>query len=136
MYEIFTAANFDPGQLNNALATADHYLYSQPRLDFKSQARDSFLPEMIRLTKEKGVELILVRLKSLGTPTEGLGRFTVKSYIADLTDYAAGQNIPFLDYGEDPRLRNEYYSDSLHLNKTGRGVFTRILADGLLTILK
>jgi hypothetical protein len=136
LYEIFTAANFDPGQLNFAIATAENYLYSPSRLDFKNQIQDSYLPEMIRLTREKGVGLILVRLKSLGTPSGEFSRFTIKRYISDLTDYAARQNIPFLDYGEDPRLKNEYYNDSLHLNEEGREVFTKILAEGLISILR
>ncbi len=135
-YRLFAGANLEPGQLQAAIASADQYLYDPSRLDFKSQASDSFLPEMIRLARESGIQLILVRLKSQRAASDNAERLALKGYIGDLSDYLAQSNAPFLDYGEDPRLKPEHYIDSVHLNAEGRAKFTQILADGLIEALK
>src|SRR5688572_23918165 len=47
MTEVFTSANLEPGQLQNAVSAAEEYLYSDRQLDFEEQINRSFLPEMI-----------------------------------------------------------------------------------------
>ncbi|NWG06574.1 MAG: hypothetical protein HXY35_07810 [Chloroflexi bacterium] len=136
MYEVFTSADLEPGQLRNAVATAEQYLYARARLDFERQVNKSFLPEMIRLTKENGIQLIVVRLKNQMTGTDGSETPEVRRYIEELTRYLGKQSVIFLDYGKDPRLAREYYKDALHLNPEGETVFTQILAEGLGEALK
>ena len=136
LYEVFNTADMEPGQLQNAVAVAESYLYASSRLDFESQVDRSYLPEIIRLSKERGMRLILVRLKTrtLGDgsqPPESLER-----YLSSLADYLSAGQVPYLDYGADPRLQPRHFTDSLHLNADGKKVFTEMLAEGLNSLLK
>lgn len=129
MYEVFTSANLEPGQLQNAIAAAEGYLYMNHQMDFYRQIDHSFLPEMIRLTKENNIQLILVRLKNRTTGERETS--ATKRYMADLSKYLAQQNVLFLDFGRDPRLISAYYADSLHLTREGEALFTEMLAERL-----
>jgi hypothetical protein len=134
MYEVFTSADLEPGQLQNAIAAAEGYLYAERQLDFERQINISFLPEMIRLTEENNIQLILVRLKTLITDEQDTR--AIERYTGDLSRYLAGQDVVFLDFGGDPRLINEYYADALHLTRQGEALFTEMLAERLRVALK
>jgi hypothetical protein len=136
MNAVFTAADLEPGQLRNAVATAESYLYTPAQLDFSRQVEKSFLPEMIRMTQKNGIQLIVVRIKHQTTGTNSMETPAAKKYIADLSKYLQDQGVSFLDYGQDPKLTSEYFKDMLHLNPQGRVVFTKILANGLNETLK
>jgi hypothetical protein len=136
MYAVFTSADLEPGQLRNAVATAESYLSTPAQLDFSSQVEKSFLPEMIRLTKEQGIQLIVVRLKNKMTGIDNSETAAGQKYISDLSTYLDQQGVIFLDYGVEPRLTREYFRDDLHLNPKGEVVFTHILAEGLIKVLK
>lgn len=129
MTEVFTSANLEPGQLRDAIAAAEEYLYTDQQLDFERQVDDSFLPEMIRLTQENDIQLILVRLKTLITGTQDAR--AVERYIGDLSAYLTAENVVFMDFAHDPRLTNTYYKDSLHLTRDGEALFTEMLAERL-----
>jgi hypothetical protein len=134
MYNVFEGSNLQPGQLQNAVASAERYLYTGHRLDFKRQINDSFLPEMIHLAKDNNIRLILVRLKS---QTQGEYETpAVRRYISALSRYLSAEDVLFLDYGRDPRLIDEYYADTLHLSREGEAVFTEMLAERLNNALK
>lgn len=133
MVEVFTSANLEPGQLQNAIAAAEEYLYTDRQLDFERQIGQSFLPEMIRLTKENNIQLVLVRLKNRTTGERESA--SIKEYMADLSMYLAEQDVIFLDFGRDPRLVSSYYADSLHLTREGEALFTEMLAQGLKNVL-
>ena len=134
MYQTFGGADLEPGQLRAAIAAAEQYLYTPAQLNFKSQVDASFLPEMIRLTKENGIQLILVRLKSYSPGTGDFQSQALKNYITDLEAYLTENDVPFLDFGADPRLKSEYFADPIHLNNEGRQLFTMLLADALASI--
>ena len=136
MYGVFTAADLEPGQLRNAIATAEDYLYTPPQLDFKRQVDKSFLPDMIHLMKERGIQIIMVRLKTQRIGTGNLETLEIKQYISDLSDYLYKQGIIFLDYGQEPRIGNEHFLDSIHINAEGEELFTQILADDLNEVLR
>jgi hypothetical protein len=136
MYNVFQAADLEPGQLQNAVATAERYLYTSRQLNFKRQVDRSYLPEIIRLCKENNIQLILVRLKSEIGTQGGVETSAMKRYMRDLSEYLRAENVLFLDYGIDPRLKSEYYKDPLHLSKDGETFFTQILAEGLNDLLK
>ncbi len=136
MYNVFQAADLEPGQLQNAVATAEQYLYTPRQLNFQRQVDQSYLPEMIRLSKENNIQLILVRLKSgIGTK-DGMETSSIKRYMRDLSEYLQEENVLLLDYGADPRLKSEYFKDPLHLSKKGETFFTQLLAEGLNNLLK
>jgi hypothetical protein len=136
LYEVFTSADMEPGQLQNAVAAAETYLYTSSQLNFERQVNKSYLAEMIRLTKDNGIQLVLVRLKNETLSKGNLETRAVKTYMNDLFEYLHTQNVLFLDYGTDSRLKNEHFNDSLHLNPDGKRIFTEMLADGLSNLLK
>lgn len=129
MYEMFTAADLEPGQLQNAIAAAEGYLYTNRQLDFDRQIDHSFLPEMIRLTGDNDIQLILVRLKNLTAGERETS--SIKRYTAALSEYLTRQGVLFLDFGRDPRLTYRYFVDSLHLTREGEALFTEMLAERL-----
>ncbi len=134
MYAVFQGGDLQRGELQNAIASAEGYLYTRAQLNFGAQVDRSFLPDMIQLAKENHIQLILVRLKNwtLGE-RETVG---VKRYTAALSAYLEGQDVLFLDFGTDPRLTKADYADSLHLNQEGKILFTEMLAEALKDTLK
>jgi len=135
-FNIFTSAELEPGQLQSRVTTVEQYLYTPSQLDFQRNVEKSFLPEIIRLTQEHGIQLIVVRLKPNTIRTVRLDSQAVRQYVEDLSEYLEENNVIFLDYGRDPRIASGYYRDNLHLNSEGKVVFTQILADGLNEVLK
>jgi len=96
----------------------------------------SFLPDIIRLTKERGIRLIAVRLKTQRIGSGNSETLGIRQYIVDLSHYLDEQGVIFIDYGQDPRIGSEYFTDSIHLNEKGKALFTQILANDLNEILK
>jgi SAM-dependent methyltransferase len=135
MQTVFTQDNFDSIFLSNAINAADDYIYTREALDFDEQIGQSFLPEIIRLCRENGIRLILVRMpisrfKDAGTQPPGLD-----DYIQKLHAYLTENGVTYLDYdlGAYPV---EYFRDPLHLNEQGRQVFTNELTEALKNIIK
>ena len=135
-FNVFTSAELEPGQLQSRVTTVEQYLYTPSQLDFKKNVDQSFLPDIIRLTKEHGIQLIVVRLKPNTIRTIRLDTQAIKQYIDDLSDYLDKNGVFFLDYGRDPRIESKYYRDTLHLNAEGKSLFTQILAEGLNGVIK
>ncbi|NWG06577.1 MAG: hypothetical protein HXY35_07825 [Chloroflexi bacterium] len=136
MFNVFTSAELEPGQLQSRITTVEEYLYTPSQLDFHQNVDQSFLPEIIQLTRENNIQLIVVRLKPNTIRTIRLDAPAVGQYITDLSSYLAENGVVFLDYGRDPRLRSDYFRDSLHLKPEGKTLFTQILAEGLNGVLK
>jgi hypothetical protein len=133
MDAVFAESNLDLTFLSDAIGAADEYLYTKEALDFDEQVDISFLPEIIRICRENGLQLILVRMPirryyERNSAPEGLD-----TYIADLADFLSDQNVPFLDFDKKD-LPIGYFSDTLHLNDQGRAVFSRQLAESLTEI--
>jgi len=136
MRDTFGAADLEPGQLRDAVAAAERYLYAPSQLDFPAQVNRSYLPEMIRSTKAHDIQLIVVRIKTRASGMGDIESQALKNYISNLSAYLRENQVPFLDFGTDPRLKDEYFMDSIHLNEAGQKVFTQILGEALRQILK
>ena len=53
-------------------------------------------------------------------------------YINDLNDFLRKENIVFIDYTDERRIKEEHYSDGDHLDKEGSPmIFTELTADTL-----
>lgn len=131
---VLNNSNLDLTFLSDALATSDEYIYTKEALDFESQVDQSFLPEVIRLCKENNIQLILVRMPILRfeeteSPPPGLD-----TYVEDLDRYLQKNGIPFLDFDSE-EFSKEYFSDDLHLNETGKALFTQKLGNSLMTVI-
>jgi len=132
---VFEQNNLDPTFFGEAIDNADSYLYSRESLNFDEKINISFLPEIIRLCKKNGIQLILVRMPIMrfyqpGTQPPGLAR-----YMQHMNEYLHANEVPFLDF-DKKELPSEYFKDTLHLNEKGRLVFTKELANALKEIVK
>ncbi len=125
--EIFAGADLEPKALVNAVGAAESYLYTPDQLDFDSQVNDSFLPEMLRIANENNIQLVFVRIRVLSHGVDP----KVDAYVGSLTSYLNENQALILDYGNDARLTNELFRDSIHLSDKGKVLFTQILANGL-----
>lgn len=128
---VFGAANLEPNILGDAIGTAEDYLYTPQALNFDCQLNRSFLPEIVRLAREKGMRLVLIRAKTMRYPTEESEPLALKIYMQKLSAYLAANDVVLLDFGQDPRLKPEYFYDPLHLNEEGRLVFTALIVNAL-----
>jgi lysophospholipase L1-like esterase len=100
-------------------------------LDFELQLPRSFLPEIVRLCKENGIQLILVRMKTLNFPVVETEPRALSEYISDLRAYLDQNDVVLLDFSHDVRLTSAHFLDAVHMNAEGRAVFTPMLADAL-----
>ena len=136
MEVVFGSLNMDLNFLSDALAAADDYLYSRSALNFDQQIGESFLPELIALTKEHNVQLVLVQMRILRFATPGSEPPALRDYNQGLSEYLAANGVIYLDYSKDQRLVRQHFDDIVHLNKDGQVVFTDMLAEDLLQYLQ
>jgi hypothetical protein len=100
--------------------------------DFPAIVEDSFLPSMIQLCQDAGVELILVRLKRRAMAEGGRERAELAPYLADLQAYLDRAGVTLIDFSYDPRITIEHFAIGDHLDRErGAPVFTRLLAERL-----
>lgn len=135
MEAVFSANNLDVTFLSDAIAASDEYIYADEALNFDQQVGKSFLPEFIRLCKENDIQLILVRMPILRYEEPGTEPKGLSTYIQGLAQYLKANNVPFFDF-DQKELTGEYFTDELHLNKKGEGIFTRWLTKALETAVK
>jgi hypothetical protein len=124
--EVFMGADLEPGALMDAVGAAESYLYTFDQFDFERQVGRSYLPEMVQIANENNIKLVLVRIK-----VETHGRDPkLETYMNSLKNYVHENNVFLLDYGNDPRLTHDLFSDPMHLNPEGEIIFTQMVADG------
>lgn len=136
MEVVFGDMNLDPSFLGDELAAADDYLYSKTALDFDQQVGESFLPELIQLTREHGIQLILVRMRILRFAAPGSEPPALDKYNQGLSAYLAANGVIYLDYSGETRLGREQFADPLHINNAGQVIFTDMFAEDLLKFIQ
>jgi len=129
---VFGDMNMDPRFLSDALAAADDYLYSKTTLNFEQQVGESFLPDLIQLTHERGVQLILVNMRILRFVTPGSEPPALHTYKENMAAYLAANGVIYLDYSRESLLTRDYFSDPMHMNAAGKVIFTDLFAEDLL----
>ena len=133
---VFGDMNLDPSFLGDELASADDYLYSKTALDFDQQVGESFLPELIQLTREHGIQLILVRMRILRFAAPGSEPPALDKYNQGLSAYLAANGVVYLDYSGEAKLGREQFDDPLHINNAGQVIFTDLFAEDLLKFIQ
>lgn len=133
---VFGDANMDVNFLSDALAAADDYLYSKTALDFDQQVGESFLPDLIKLCQDHGIQLILVRMRILRFALPGSEPPGLETYNDGLRAYLAANGVIYFDYSGESRLGRDQFSDPLHINPNGQAIFTEIFANDLLPYVK
>ena len=136
MEVVFGDMNLDPNFLSDALAAADDYLYSKTALDFDQQVGESFLPELIQLTRAHGIQLILVRMRILRFAAPGSEPPALDKYNQGLSAYLAANGVVYLDYSGEAGLGREQFADPLHINNAGQVIFTDLFAEDLLKFIQ
>lgn len=131
MGDVFGILNFEPDQLDDAMNSAENFLYTDENLDFQRQINRSFLPEIIRICKENNIRLILVRTKILRFSREKPVPPALLAYMNDLNAYARANDIPLIDFTYEERLNAALFADPHHLNQEGKKVFTQMLIETL-----
>jgi len=125
-------ADAAPEQLADYIIRSDMVLYAGRKLDFAYQLEHSFLPEMVRMAREKGIQLVMVRMPTQIFPDPALEPEGLAAYTADLGAYLGTQGIPLFDFERDPRFPPEDFTEPTHLDDEAKQRFTGILAEALL----
>ncbi len=133
---VFGDMNMDPNFLSDALAAADDYLYSKAALDFDQQVGESFLPDLIQLCEEHGVQLVLVQMRILRFAAPGSEPPALRAYNEKLAEYLKANGVIYFDYSRETTLGREQFDDPLHMNDAGQVIFTDMLAKDLLEYVK
>lgn len=136
MEVVFGSLNIDLVFLSEALAAADNYLYTRQALDFEHQIGDSFLPDLINLCEYNGIQLVLVRMRTLRFIRPGSEPPALRQYGEDLRAYLEAHGVIYLDYSDYAGLTQEDFSDTVHMNETGKALFTDMFARDLAPLLK
>ena len=110
--------------------------WSVDEWDFNALVEKSFIPDMIQITREKRIKLIFVRGKNDRVMTLEDESPDMRKYFQDMADYLKKEGVPLLDIAHDPALTLEMFLDDMHLNPQGKLVFTRLVAEGFLSLLK
>ncbi len=100
--------------------------YGWPAPQFAADPALSFLPHMIDVAKEAGLELCFYRVKRRPNET-GLRRQDpeLEEYIADLQAWIEGQGYSLIDVSNDPEIRLEAYADGDHIAPDQMEWYTR-----------
>lgn len=132
--DIFNFRTIAPPAANDPVAQEEAVLYSGRALDFSAQAGDSFLPEIIRLCKENGIQLILIRGRTISFADLPEPR-GLDAYISDLQDYLTKNGASFADLEADARLGTSDFIDRFHVQPEARETYTQMLAEALIPLL-
>ena len=129
--QIFGTENLLAGELGKAQLKSEA-VSNKDLYDFEKSLPVSFLPTMVQLARDNDVKLVFVRVKrrreakGVSTPA-GLD-----SYIRDMGEWLEQQQVPFIDFSGEARLKLEHYADGDHLNQDGgRVLFTQLLTERL-----
>lgn len=134
LLNIFNFRTMAAPTANDPVAQSESVLYTDRALDFNRQVNDSFLPEIIRLCRENGIQLILVRGKTISFADlpEPAG---LRDYILDLEKYLTQNGVLFADLEADSRLDAGNFIDRYHILPEARGTYTQMLAEALTPLL-
>lgn len=132
---------FEEKNLNKELLTirqlAAESTGSNKLYDFPQELERSFLPYMIDMAKENNIQLVFVRMKRRRDVKPGAQPKALQKYIKDLKDYLAENQMTFIDFTDDKRIKIEHYGSGDHLSRDGgRQLFTKMLAEKMLPIIQ
>lgn len=131
---VFNFRTIAPPAANDPVAQEEAVLYSDRALDFSAQVSGSFLSEIIRLCHENGIQLILIRGKTISFADLPEPR-GLDAYIFDLQGYLTKNGVSFADLETDARLETGDFIDRFHVQPEARGTYTQMLAEALIPLL-
>ena len=104
--------------------------------DFNARVEKSFLPDMIQIARERGINLIMVREKNSRAMTIQDESPDIRKYFQEMADFLKKEGVPLLDFSHNPELTMDLFQDEMHLNSKGQTVFTQLVAESFLSLLK
>lgn len=110
---------------------SENYLWGVDKLLFERQLHRSYLPEIVRMTRENDMQLILVDMKIWRSPPSTTTALLRRVYTHDLQAYCSENDIYYISFADDPRLPEELFSDGFHLKVEAMPFFTGLLAEEL-----
>jgi hypothetical protein len=128
--------DFQPAIFAASILQAEQVLYTPAELDFAAQVNKSFLPEIIRLAQERGIQLVFVRAPTNIFPNADDEPSGLKQYMIDLSGYLTQQNIPMLDLSRIAGVGPSQFVDPHHMTLEGKAIFTKVLAEALKSYIK
>ncbi|HEY6073614.1 MAG TPA: hypothetical protein VIV15_09530, partial [Anaerolineales bacterium] len=126
-----TLGDVQPDLFARSIRQAEQALYTPEQLDFNARVDESFLPEIIRLARRRGIQLAFVRMPTNIFPNPAAQPPALGLYMKDLSDYLALDSIPLLDLSELPGIGPAQFADPHHLTAEGKAIFTPALAEAL-----
>jgi hypothetical protein len=131
----FAPEKLDPALATRAQQAADPVAEQiASNYDFYANLDTTFLPPLIDLANEHGIQLIFVSYRARHYVEYPELSRTNDAYIADLRAYVEEHGVIFLDFAHDQRLTIEHFAEGDHLNGDGRILFTDLLAAELRAI--
>ena len=121
---------------SEAIVQAEQPLYSDQELDFYAQVERSFLPEMIRLAQQDGIQLVLVRAPTRVFRSQEAEPAGLDTYLAGLRAYLAQHGIAYLDLAWPEAIGLDNFTDPHHMDTEGKALFTKIFVAELAPYLK
>ncbi|MGE5250882.1 MAG: hypothetical protein ACM3QS_11795 [Bacteroidota bacterium] len=121
----------DPALFARSILQAEQALYTPAELDFSRQVDRSFLPAMIDLTRERGIQLIFVRAPTNVFPDPASAPEGLDQYFGQLNRYLAERDVPMLDLSRVEGIGPEQFVDPHHMTVEGKTIFTGVLAAAL-----
>ena len=111
--------------------SGDERFISGPRVPFDQ----SFVPLIANLLSDADIPQLVIIFKPVsatrGELDEGPAQFA-----DDAADYFQNNNIPYINFVEDPSIGQQYYAKGDHYNADGRIRLTEIIAAKLRTIIE
>ena len=110
--------------------------WSGSEWDFNSLVEKSFIPDIIQMTRQRGIDLILVREKNAKVMTSLNESPAMHQYFQDMAVYLKERGVTLMDFAHNPALTLELFLDEQHLNQQGMVVFTRLVAEEFQKLIK
>ena len=113
--------------------------------DFEAEMPGSFLPEIVTICREAGIQLVLMRMRmrrNAEYPDDrskfpAALRVELPKYEKALAAYLEAESIPLIDFSEDKRIPFEWFANGDHLNRQeARAGFTQLLAEEFLQLAR
>ena len=133
---VYQVDNMQKDLRADVLVNEQDILYTRHAMDFKASVGSSFLPEIIQLTRENGLQLILVHERTLLFSSQAAEPEGLAGYKRALAEYLKANDVILLDFSYDPRIPPDFFDDAIHMTEAGQAAFTQMLAEALIPILR
>ncbi|MEG3638077.1 hypothetical protein [Magnetococcus sp. PR-3] len=97
--------------------------------DFQASVADSYLPAMVQLAKDNGIQLVFVRIKRRPDAQGVVAQSdTLKRYITDLDHYLKAHQMVLWDLTDDEDIKPTFYFDGDHIHPQYKAHYTDLFA--------